>query len=94
MLQNCPVDRDNQIFIGLRLDPELLAAVDKKRAHNRLSRSQFIRDAIFEAVRDMGLSQELVTPADRVGVKKGGRKPKAPALSVEASEEKQEKARA
>lgn len=73
MSQKGSVKRDNQTFIGLRLDPELLAAVDKKRLSKRLTRSQFIRDAIFEAVRDMGVPVDLIYPQDRVGEAKGGR---------------------
>jgi hypothetical protein len=80
------VQRDNQTFIGLRLDPLLLEAVDKKRALKRLSRSQFIRDAIFEAVADMGVDKEIVVPPDRVGIKKGGR-PKSEPVAVAASSE-------
>lgn len=78
------MQRDNQTFIGLRLDPQLLAAVDKKRAMKRLTRSQFIRDAIFEAVADMGVDKEIVVPQDRVGIKKGGR-PKSETVAVAAS---------
>jgi len=81
------VKRENQTFIALRLDPELLAALDKKRAGKRQSRSQFIRDAIFEMVKDYGLSRDLAYPADRVGEAKGGRPRKISPLSKVAEAE-------
>lgn len=67
------VSRENQQLIAIRLDPDLLAAVDKKRATNRQSRSEFVREAIFAAVKDLGLSKDLIYPQDRVGKAKGGR---------------------
>lgn len=65
--------RENQTFIGLRLDPDLLAAVDAKRAKTRQTRSQFIRDAIYEAVKEFGLPEHVAFPQDRVGESRGGR---------------------
>ena len=73
------MQRENQTLIALRLDPELLAAVDQKRSRLRKSRSQFIRDAIYEAVKDLGISEDVTFPQDRVGESKGGR-PKKPAI--------------
>ena len=67
------MQRPNQTLIAIRLDPELLEAIDKKRAASRKSRSQFVRDAIFQAVREMGIAQDLAYPQDRVGESKGGR---------------------
>ena len=69
--------RENQTLIAIRLDPELLAAVDASRAATRRSRSQFIRDAIFAAVGVRGLSSDIAYPQDRVGAAKGGRPKKA-----------------
>lgn len=81
--------RDNQTLIAIRLDPQLLAAVDKKRGKNRQSRSEFVREAIYNAVKDLGLSRELIYPADRVGEAKGGRPKK---LKVVEPEKKKGKA--
>lgn len=67
------MSRSNQTLIAIRLDPDLLAAVDKKRGLKRQSRSEFVREAIYEAVKDLGVSKELIYPADRVGASKGGR---------------------
>jgi hypothetical protein len=68
------VDRPNQTLIAIRLDPELLAAVDRKRSTKRQSRSEFVREAIFDAVKDLGdVPKELIYPQDRVGKSKGGR---------------------
>jgi metal-responsive CopG/Arc/MetJ family transcriptional regulator len=68
------MDRQNQTLIAIRLDPDLLAAVDKKRAMKRQSRSEFVREAIFHAVKDLGsVSKDLIYPQDRVGKSKGGR---------------------
>jgi hypothetical protein len=71
--------RANQTLIAIRLDPDLLAAVDSKRQAGRRSRSQFIRDAIFQAVRDTGIPADAAYPQDRVGTAKGGRPRKAAA---------------
>jgi metal-responsive CopG/Arc/MetJ family transcriptional regulator len=73
------MQRENQTFIGIRLDPQLLAALDAKRAKMRMTRSQFVRNAIFEAVSDM-VDQDLAYPQDRVGAAKGGR-PRKPAVT-------------
>jgi hypothetical protein len=73
------VDRQNQELIAIRLDPELLAAIDAKRALKRQSRSEFIRLAIYEAVKDIVTSKDIAYPRDRVGTSKGGRPPKAKA---------------
>lgn len=69
--------RDNQELIAIRLDPSLLAALDRKRASKRQSRSEFIREAIFELVADATLSRDVIYPQDRVGKSKGGRPKKA-----------------
>ena len=81
------MQRENQTFIGIRLDPVLLDAVDKKRALNRLSRSQFIRDAIYESVADL-VPRELTYPQDRVGESRGGRPKKSAIKSVEQTPRK------
>lgn len=80
--------RENQTFIGLRLDPELLAAVDAKRAVQRKTRSQFIRDAIHDAVAEM-VPKDLAYPKDRVGESKGGR-PKKKTGPLDQLEHKEE----
>jgi hypothetical protein len=68
------VARPNQTLIAIRLDPELLAAVDVKRSVARQSRSEFIREAIYNAVKGTGsVSRDLIYPQDRVGASKGGR---------------------
>ena len=74
------MQRDNQTFIGIRLDPLLLDAVDKKRLRKRQSRSEFVREAIYEFVNEPGLSRDLIYPQDRVGKSKGGR-PRKPAIA-------------
>lgn len=72
------MERPNQTLIAIRLDPDLLAAVDAKRAFKRQSRSELIREAIYEAVKTTGLvSKDKVYPQDRVGKSKGGRPRKA-----------------
>lgn len=76
--------RENQTFIGLRLDPELLAAVDAKRMLVRQTRSQFIRDAIHESVADM-VPKDLAYPKDRVGEAKGGRPKKKTGTQADQS---------
>jgi Ribbon-helix-helix protein, copG family len=73
------MSRENQTLIAIRLDPQLLAAVDAKRRQNRQSRSELIREAIYDFVKELGVSRELIYPADRVGGSKGGR-PKKDAL--------------
>jgi Ribbon-helix-helix protein, copG family len=66
------VARENQTLIALRLDPQLLAAVDVKRTLKRQTRSEFVREAIYNAV-DRAVPRDLIYPADRVGKSKGGR---------------------
>jgi metal-responsive CopG/Arc/MetJ family transcriptional regulator len=72
------VPRDNQELIAIRLGQSLLAALDRKRATKRQSRSEFIREAIFELVADASLSRDVIYTQDRVGAAKGGRPKKLP----------------
>lgn len=71
------MSRENQTLIAIRLDPQLLAAVDQKRRQNRQSRSELIREAIYDFVKELGVSKDLIYPADKVGGAKGGRPKKA-----------------
>ncbi len=82
------MSRENQSLIAIRLDPLLLAAVDQKRRQKRQSRSEFIREAIYDSVKDLGLSRDLIYPADRVGDSKGGRPRKQTAQPKTNVEEK------
>lgn len=84
--------RENQELIAIRLDPELLAALDRKRATRRQSRSEFIREAIYNLVADAKLSKDLIYPQDRVGAAKGGRPSKVPLAAVEGTGGEEEKA--
>ncbi|MFU8894023.1 MAG: ribbon-helix-helix domain-containing protein [Luteolibacter sp.] len=82
-MKNPYVSRPNQTLIAIRLDPELLKAVDAKRKSKRQSRSEFIREAIYDSVKDLGtVRKELIYPQDRVGKAKGGRPPKTESLDV------------
>jgi hypothetical protein len=63
------------------LDPELLKALDEKRARERQTRSEFIREAIFQSVRDLGtVTRDVIYPQDRVGKSRGGRPKKLKAV--------------
>lgn len=77
--------RENQELIAIRLDPELLAALDRKRATRRQSRSEFIREAIYNLVADASLPKDVIYPQDRVGKSKGGRPKKAAITAVEGT---------
>ena len=81
------VPRENQELIAIRLDPELLAALDRKRGEQRQSRSEFIREAIYNLVADDSLSKDVIYPQDRVGKSKGGRPKKTALRPVEAEAE-------
>ena len=74
--------RENQTLIAIRLDPQLLEALDFCRRAKRQSRSEFIREAIYELVKGQGVSRELIYPQDRVGSSKGGRPRKSVITSV------------
>jgi len=65
--------------------------MDRKRATKRQSRSEFIREAIFELVADASLSKDLIYPQDRVGLSKGGRPKKIPLAAVEGTGRKKPK---
>ena len=84
------MQRENQTLIALRLDPDLLAALDTKRAAKRQSRSEFIREAIYKEVSDL-VSHEVVYPQDRVGKSKGGRPKKTSLTPVSGSGKKSTK---
>ena len=84
--------RPNQELIAIRLDPALIAAMDRKRAVKRQSRSEFIREAIFDLCSDPGLSREVIYPQDRVGHAKGGRPKALPLTAVEGTGGKKAKA--
>jgi hypothetical protein len=77
------------VFIGLPVDAELLAAIDKQRGPK--SRSLFIREAIYKDLDEMGvgLSPDIVRAPDRVG--KGGRPKKILSMppAMVAKKEKQ-----
>ena len=77
--------RENQTLIAMRIDPDLLAAIDQKRANKRQSRSEFIREAIYKEVSDL-VAKDLIYPQDRVGKSKGGRPKK---VSVETAGKRQ-----
>ena len=84
------MNRENQTLIAIRLDPSLLDAVDTKRHQKRQSRSEFIREAIYNAVEDLGtVSKEIIYPQDRVGKSKGGRPKK---IEIKQAEIKKKRA--
>jgi hypothetical protein len=58
----------NQTLITCPIDADLLEELDGARG--RISRSQFIREAIAEKLRGMGLdvSEDIVFPPDRVSI--------------------------
>ena len=85
IIQDAAVTRPNQELIAIRLDPALIAAMDRKRATKRQSRSEFIREAIFDLCADPGLSREVIYPQDRVGQAKGGRPKALPLKSLEGT---------
>jgi hypothetical protein len=64
-------ENERQQLIGFRVGPELLDEIDRKRG--RLSRSEFLRQAVFAELKDLGsdLNEEATTAPDRKG--KGGR---------------------
>lgn len=66
----------DQIFIGFQADAELLREIEAMRGG--LSRSHFVREAVAEKLRGMGINvaEQLVNPPDRAGKggpKKGGK---------------------
>jgi len=68
-------NNENQKFVGCYMTPDFLVQIDQARGE--LSRSQFLRDAIFEKLDSLGfaIAREKVIAPDRTG--KGGPKKKA-----------------
>jgi hypothetical protein len=62
---------ERQQLIALRVDSKLLAEIDDKRG--RLSRSEFLRNAVYAELQEMGstLPASITAAPDRAG--KGGR---------------------
>ena len=67
------VAEERQKMIGVRVDDDLLAEIDRVRGS--MSRSDFVRRATFEALKSAGseLPQSIILPPDRAG--KGGPRP-------------------
>lgn len=69
------VPEDRQKMIGVRVDDDLLAEIDRVRG--AMSRSDFVRKAAYAALKEAGtnLDPDVVRAPDRTG--KGGPRPRA-----------------
>lgn len=81
--------RAGQVFIGLQADAELIRDLD--RARGRTDRSQFIREAIADKLKKMGIAvpDDLVYPPARARVIQfvGDNKPAPISQTARAAEE-------